>query len=132
MTPINKLKRFVTLALFAPTLALVLNSCSVRVAHLTLVSTKTIDLSDIQLDPRKGQRYRGEDCRFNLLGIIPFGLPNLKAAVDKALERGNGNMMVDEVTDYKNIWVVIGVISCIDVEGTVLNVLVGVPPKPEK
>lgn len=109
-----------------------LSSCSMRVADLTMVSTKNIDLSDTQLDARKGQRQTGEDCRFNLLGLIPFGLPNMEEAVDKALEKGKGNVMVDEVTEYKIIWVVIGFISCIDVEGTVLNAPMSTLPKAVK
>jgi hypothetical protein len=120
MIPLNRKKKFTCL----PTVimaSLILSSCSVRVADLTLVSTKNIDLSDMQLDTQKGLRQTGEDCHFNFLGLIPFGLPNMKEAVDEALEKGKGNVMVDEVTEYKNIWIVIGFISCIDVEGTVLN-----------
>ena len=113
-------------------LCLALDGCSVRVADLTLVSTKNIDLSNTQLDARKGQRHTGEDCRFNLLGLIPFGLPNMEEAVDKALEKGNGNVMVDEVTEYKNYWVVVGGVSCITVEGTVLNVSASTLPNTGK
>jgi len=116
-------------AVFLGLVTLLFTGCSVRVADLTLVSTKNIDLSDAQLDARKGQRQKGEDCRFVLLGLIPFGLPNMEEAVDKALEAGKGNVMVDEVTEYKNIWFVIGGLTCIDVEGTVLNVP-GVASKP--
>ena len=101
--------------------AFFLGGCSVRVADLTLVSTKNIDLTDTQLDARKGQRKKAEDCKFVLLGLIPFGLPNMEEAVDKALEAGKGNVMVDEVTEYKNIWFLIGGLTCIVVEGTVLN-----------
>ena len=32
----------------------------------------------------------------------------MEEAVDKALEKGKGNVMVDEVTEYENIWVVLG------------------------
>ena len=119
MTPTNKtsLIALILVSLFT----LVISGCSVRVADLTLVSTKNIDLSDTQLDAKKGQRQKAEDCRFVLLGIIPFGLPNMEEAVDKALEAGKGNVMVDEVTEYKNTWFVIGGLACIVVEGTVLN-----------
>lgn len=119
MTPLSK--KSLIGALILSLAALLFSGCSVRVADLTLVSTKNIDLSDTQLDARKGQRHKGEDCRFVLLGLIPFGLPNMEEAVDKALEAGKGNIMVDEVTEYKNIWFLIGGLSCIDVEGTVLN-----------
>ena len=118
MTRSNKKSLLVLVFLFLA--ALLLDGCSVRVADLTLVSTKNIDLSDTQLDARKGTRQKGEDCRIALLGI-PFGLPNLKEAVDKALEAGNGNVMVDEVTENKVTWFLIGHQECIVVEGTVLN-----------
>jgi hypothetical protein len=128
MTHLNKNNRlaYVLIAVLA---LLMLSSCSVRVADLTMVSTKNIDLSDTQLDARKGQRQTGEDCRFNLLGLIPFGLPNMEEAVDKALEKGKGNVMIDEVTEYENIWVILGFISCINVEGTVLTAPMSSLPK---
>ena len=102
-------------------LSIMVSGCSTRVADLTLVSTKNIDSLNTQLDSRQGRRQKGEDCRFFLLGI-PFGLPNLKDAVDKALEAGGGNIMVDQVTEIKQTWLVIGHQECIVVEGTVLNV----------
>jgi hypothetical protein len=125
MTHLNKNKRL-TYRIIAILGLLMLSSCVTRIADLTLVSTKNIDLSDTQLDARKGQRQTGEDCRFFLLGFIPFGLPDLKEAVDEALEKGKGNIMVDEVTEVKDTWVVLGHIICYKVEGTVLNV----PPPP--
>jgi len=131
MIHLNRKKRL-TYLLIAVLALLMLSSCSIRVADLTMVSTKNIDLSNTQLDARKGQTQTGEDCRFNLLGLIPFGLPNMEEAVDKALEKGKGNVMVDEVTEYKNIWVVLGVISCINVEGTVLNAPISTLPKTAK
>jgi len=104
---------------------LIISGCSVRTADLTLVSTKNIDLTDTRLDARLGQRQKGEDCIFSLLGIIPFGVPNLKNAVDKALEAGKGNVMVDEVTYVQGYYFVLGGMSCIKVEGTVLTAPVG-------
>jgi hypothetical protein len=84
--------------------------CSVRVADLTLISTKNIDLSQTKLDMREGKRFKGEDCRF-------LALPNLEEAIDDALEKGGGNIMVDQVTYQKPGFFM----SCIEVEGTVLN-----------
>jgi hypothetical protein len=95
--------------------------CTTRVGDLTLVSTKNIDLSNTQLDIKSGTRQTAEDCVFVLLSLIPLGLPNIENAMDQALEKGNGNIMVDEVTRRKETWVVLGTIACIEVEGTVLN-----------
>lgn len=116
MTLINKrLAGVLALALTA------LPGCTTRMGDLTLVSTKNIDLTDARLDARKGRRYKGEDCRFVLFDMIPFGLPNLQTAIDKALQAGNGNVMVDEVTELKETWLVVGHTLCFVAEGTVLN-----------
>jgi len=102
-------------------MAISLSACSVRVADLTLVSTKNIDLTNAKLDANKGSRHKGEDCKFALFGLIPFGLPNIETAIDKALEAGHGNIMVDQVTEMAGYWVVVGTVSCVSAEGTVLN-----------
>jgi len=97
-----------------------LTGCTVRIADLTLVSTKNIDYNDLRVQVKDGKRYRGSDCVVAILGI-PFGIPNLKDAVDDALEQGKGNLMVDEVTYDKFVYFILGSVRCIEVEGTVLN-----------
>ena len=95
--------------------------CTIRAADLTLVSTKNIDLSDARLDSRTGKRAKGEDCAYSLLGLLPLGVPNLKTAVDRALESAGGNVMVDEVTYLKSYYFILFGMSCIEAEGTVLT-----------
>ena len=95
--------------------------CTTRIGDLTFVSTRNIDLSHVSLDVRKGKRVRGEDCKYALLGLIPLGLPTLQGAVDDALDKGNGNVMIDEVTYISNYWFVLVSQSCIRAEGTVLD-----------
>lgn len=119
MTLTNKKPRLTTLVTVLAAVFLT-NGCSVRVADLTLVSTKNIDLSDANFDAKKGRRAKGEDCVVLLLGV-PFGVPNLEKAVDKALETGGGNVMVDQVTYANAVNFIIAGQSCIEVEGTVLN-----------
>ena len=96
---------------FALAASLLAAGCSLRVADLTLVSTKNIDLRDTRLDVRTGERFRGEHC------VFLFSLPNLEEAIDDALEKGGGNIMVDQVT-YQKVYFLT---RCIEVEGTVLN-----------
>jgi hypothetical protein len=107
--------------LLAFSLSIFLTGCTYRIADLTFVSTKNIDLTNVKLDARKGIRKKGEDCRISIL-TIPLGLPNLETAVDNALMAGGGNVLVDEVTEVKNTWFLIGTQHCIVVEGTVLNI----------
>ncbi len=95
--------------------------CTTRVADLTIVSTKNLDLADAKsLDAKKGQRFKGEDCVF--IFIIPWGVPNLEKAVDQALQKGNGNVMVDQVSYSK--FFSLGLIGqhCLEVEGAVLKI----------
>ena len=118
MTHLNRSNTL--LALLLATL-LIANGCSIRTADLTLVSTKNIDLSDTRLDAKLGKRQTAEDCVFSILGLIPLGVPNMKTAVDKALEAGKGNVMIDEVTWIEGYYFILVGESCIKVEGTVLT-----------
>lgn len=122
MTPINNLNLSKSLIVFVTTILLTLVGCSHRVADLTLVSTKNVDLNATQLDARNGTRITGEDCAIALLGLLPLGVPNLQGAVDDALEKGGGNIMVDEVTYAKGYYFILFSQSCIEVEGTVLKI----------
>lgn len=96
-------------------------ACTARVADLTLVSTRNIDLSDAKLDVRGGKRVTGEDCVYALLGLIPFGVANLENAVDDALAKGGGNIMVDQVTNIRSLYFILLSQTCFVVEGTVLQ-----------
>jgi len=98
-----------------------INGCTHRVADLTLISTKNVDLDSIQLNVKKGERVKGEHCGYALLGLIPISLPNLQDAIDQALEKGKGNIMIDQVTYSKVFYFVIASSLCFEVEGTVLN-----------
>jgi len=120
MTPTNRTMPIILIIIIAT--ALFMPGCTVRTADLTLVSTKNIDYTDMNVNMKQGKRYKGEDCTYTLLGI-PLGqvMPNLKTAVDDALQQGGGNIMLDEVTYVKGAWYILGTMSCYDVEGTVLN-----------
>ncbi len=127
MTPINRRIKILSLLFMITTLILLLG-CSARVADLTIVSTRNINLSEkIPLNANKATRFSGEDCSFFLLNYYPFfnKIPNLEVAIEKALRQGNGNLMLDEVTVASDVWIIIGNIKCIQATGAVLNV----PPK---
>lgn len=100
-------------------------ACTARIADLTLVSTRNVDLSDTKLDAKTGRRVKGEDCKYAILGLIPLGVPNLEAAVDDALTKGGGNVMVDQVTSQSGVYFVLASQMCILVEGTVIKTSAG-------
>ncbi len=91
-----------------------------RTGDLTLVSTKNIDLTNTRVDAKNGKRVTGEDCQTNILGI-PLGLPTLQTAIDRALEIGGGNIMLDEAAYVKNDSYILFGKHCIIAEGAVIN-----------
>ena len=84
-----------------------MNSCSVREGDFTILSTKNVEISRVDLKKIDFQRnIKGSDGRFTLL-IIPFGsAPTLEEAVDHCLESGKGDFMTSAVL-YHTKWSVI-------------------------
>ncbi|OGD22173.1 MAG: hypothetical protein A2W03_09790 [Candidatus Aminicenantes bacterium RBG_16_63_16] len=78
-------KRFLTGFLASAVIFLILFSisCVHRVLDFTVVSSKNVDMR--VNDSGKGERVTGKDGAFWFL-FIPLGSPNLKEAVDKAIE----------------------------------------------
>ena len=97
-------------------------ACTGHVANLSLVSTRNVDLETTALDLRKGTRVTGEDCGYALLGVIPLEVPSLEDAVDDALEKGKGNIMVDAGTSAFVFHAILFSQTCIKVAGTVLQI----------
>jgi hypothetical protein len=108
-------------ALLALSVSFVASGCTQRIGDLTFISTRNIDLASARIDVRQGRRVTGEDCKFALLGLLPLGLPTLQGAVDDALEKGDGNVMVDQVTYSSSIYFILASRFCIKAEGTVLR-----------
>ena len=97
-----------------------LNACTVRVGDLTVVATQNVNLDHVDLDKLPQTKgIRGEDSVFIFL-FIPFGVPNLKEAIDDAMLKGNGDVMVDAVIYRTTWWFLVGMDS-IEVKGTVVK-----------
>ena len=91
--------------------------CSIRAGDFTVGSSKNIGLLS-----NKGDHVEGEDCSNNILGLIPAGgpmQPNLKTAVDRALERAKGDVVADAVFWESRLVTVIFNQHCFKVEGKV-------------
>ncbi len=61
------------------------SGCAVRLVDFTIISTKNIDLSRGADFKRGAVRVTGED-QVNIIIIIPTGTPNIKQAIDKAIQ----------------------------------------------
>lgn len=99
------------------------SGCTTRYGDFTLGSTKNI--SQLSL---KGDNVTGEDCSTNLLGLIPIQgpvFPNIKTAIDRALERTKGDVVADAVISYRALPLIIYNEYCFKVEGKVAKAELG-------
>ena len=101
-------------------MSLTMMGCTQRLGDLSVVSTRNVTLDRVDLDQLPQVRgITGEDSRWVAL-CIPLGRPNLKDAVDDALNKGGGDVMVDVVMHRRNWWFLIGE-DAIQVKGTVVK-----------
>jgi len=71
------------LALLAAASAIFLSGCTVRIADMTVGSTKNYNLNAAKFE--KGRRVIGQDKA--PVVIFPLGIPNVKTAMDRAIEK---------------------------------------------
>lgn len=94
--------------------------CSTRLGDMSIISSRTVNLDNVNLDSLPQTRnVEGEDRRFIFL-FIPFGSPQLENAIDDALEKGGGDLMMDAVISSEVWWFLIGQ-SALIVKGTVVD-----------
>ena len=76
-----------------------LSGCSIRMLDLTVGSSKNFDINSGDL--QKGKRVVGEDSAPVFL-FIPFGVPNMKEAVDNAIEQERCAVGLSDVVVTQN------------------------------
>jgi len=92
-----------------------------RMADCTVASTKNVKLSKIDLDsmPRtKG--VEGQSIQPMFLFFPLSGPPNIKDALDDALRKGDGDLMVDAVFYQGGWWFIFGE-NILSVKGEVVK-----------
>ncbi|MEN4633733.1 hypothetical protein ABEG70_01415 [Pantoea agglomerans] len=77
--------------------ALLLSGCTVRVADMTVASTKNYNLNAAKFE--KGARVTGEDKAPII--IFPLGIPNVKTAMDHAIEKDKCAVGLSDVVIYQ-------------------------------
>jgi hypothetical protein len=85
------------------------SGCSSRLGDFTVLLSKNVNLADFStVSGTGGERVRGEDVMTIVLFVNnkPMG-PNMKEAVDSALEGGNAYMLSDAVLKYEYFYAVV-------------------------
>lgn len=88
----GKLMKKLLISIIAATSVLA-TGCSVRMADMTVASTKNYNLNSNQFV--KGERVTGEDKVPVVL--FPLGVPNFKTAVDRAIEKNRCAVALSDV-----------------------------------
>lgn len=97
------MKRPITRGILASACALALlvgSGCAVHHGDFTVVSNKLVDVSKFELgkaDRKKG--IVGEDIVHIVVLFQIGGIPTVEAAIDDALEKGNGDVLTDASID---------------------------------
>ena len=96
-------------------------SCTTRLTDFTVISTKNVPLGKDAANLKKGDtRVKGKDKIHVVLGI-PIGTPNMKEAIDKAIEQNPGCVgLVDGVLKSTGWWALLYGQQGYIVEGTPL------------
>ncbi len=117
------MKRRLTAVLILSSLlgiALMSTGCSMRVADLTIASTRNVTLEKKDLDRLPQKRgITGVDSRWMIL-FFPIGIPKLEEAVDDGLAKGQGDVMLDVAVYTGGWWFLVGQ-NWIKVKGSVVN-----------
>ena len=93
----------ITILLFTLILPLLFSNCTRRLVDFTIISTKNIDLSKGATFVRGKNRVEGKDMVHWII-IIPTGKPNIKEAVDKAIESTPGCIALLDGVLYNTFW----------------------------
>ena len=101
-------------------LGLLLAGCTTRIVDFTLLSTKNVDLQNAQHFQRGMSRAHGESIA-HIIVFVPTAIPNLKEAVDKAIESIPGCVaLVDGVVYQRTVMAIVYGQNGFIVEGTPL------------
>lgn len=84
---------------------LLFSGCTRRLIDFTIISTKNIDWSKAESFKQGNSRAQGEDIT-HIIIFIPTGVPNVKTAIDKAIESVPGAVaLVDGVLSLESWWI---------------------------
>ncbi len=109
------MKKFVSYLLIIFLVSALYTGCTYRVTDFTVISTRNVNVAGA-----RGERVEGRDSGF-WMAYIPIVRPNLKEALDEAIEKGNGDCLMDGVVYRYFYFFLFFSIDGYKVVGTVVN-----------
>ena len=104
--------------------------CSVRQTGFTVISTKNVELSRVDLKETRLVRNRtGRDSRLWLLFIPLSGNPKLEDAVDMCLKDGDGDFIINPIITSRGWSLLLFSYGSWHIRGDVGNSLAGKLPE---
>ena len=99
---------------------LYISGCSTHITDFSMISSKNVNLNKVDIDKLpQSKNVIGKDKKFVFL-FIPFGQPTIKGALNDALQKGNGDLMVDASVYVTNWGFLIGQTG-IEIKGDVVK-----------
>ena len=97
-----------------------LSGCSYHMADLSIVSNKNVNLEKVNLDRLPQiKNVTGKDTAYSIY-FIPLGEAHIQDAISDALNKADGDLMID-VSVYKRVfWFIVGM-NQYEVKGTVIK-----------
>ena len=122
-----------TFTLVVAVLLLLAVGCDQRIADFTVISTRNVDLSRMGEYKKGAERVRGKDYIPIIVFIREARDPNLKEAIDDALNEVPGAVALVDGVIYKRYWWFIFGEDTMIIEGTPLidTKVVPLPTPPE-
>lgn len=112
------MKKFSFLMSLLVTMVL-LSSCTHRVTDFTIISTRNVPLGKNATTLTKAETRVKADDTTPIILYFPIGSPNMKEAIDKALEKYHGAIaLADGVVYYRHWWFILFGQNSYIVEGT--------------
>lgn len=82
-------------------ISIIFSSCSQRLLDFTLVSTKNVNLAEAHKSSTT--RVKGMDRKHTIF-FIPIGVPDIKEAIDKAIESVPGCVAIENGVIKSSFW----------------------------
>lgn len=93
------------ISVFAVLAATLFSSCSHRIVDFTVISSRNVPIVEQGTEFKKAtQRVKGEDSKWSIL-FVP-GIPNMKEAIDRAIDKYPGAVALTDGVVYAKSWTV--------------------------